>query len=90
MDAVRKAYHRAVQIPMDNVKKLWEEYQDFENGLNKITVSSCLSNTGFSWVRSSSSEGSKSGARCGFHVQWIDSSPTDLVVCFRMCLCCLT
>lgn len=38
MDAVRKAYHRAVQIPMENVKKLWEEYQDFENGLNKITV----------------------------------------------------
>ena len=39
MDAVRKAYQRAVQIPMDNVKKLWEEYQDFENGLNRITVS---------------------------------------------------
>ena len=38
MDAVRKAYQRAVQIPMDNVKKLWEEYQDFENGLNRITV----------------------------------------------------
>ena len=39
MDGVRKAYQRAVQIPMDNVKKLWEEYQDFENGLNRITVS---------------------------------------------------
>lgn len=38
MDAVRKAYQRAVQIPTDNVKKLWEEYQDFENGLNRITV----------------------------------------------------
>lgn len=38
MDAIRKAYSRAVQIPMENVKKLWEEYQDFENGLNKITV----------------------------------------------------
>lgn len=23
---------------MDNVKRLWEEYLDFENGLNKITV----------------------------------------------------
>ncbi|KAI0922183.1 hypothetical protein AcW1_004043 [Taiwanofungus camphoratus] len=43
MDAVRKAYHRAVQIPMENVKKLWEEYQDFENGLNKITAKKFLS-----------------------------------------------
>ena len=39
MDAIRKAYQRAIQIPMDNVKRLWEEYQEFENNLNKITVS---------------------------------------------------
>ena len=39
MDAVRKAYQHAVQIPMENVKRLWEEYQEFENGLNRITVS---------------------------------------------------
>ena len=38
MDAIRKAYQRAVQIPMDNVKRIWEEYQEFENNLNKITV----------------------------------------------------
>lgn len=44
MDAVRKAYQHAVQIPMENVKKLWEEYQEFENGLNRITVSSSLQN----------------------------------------------
>ncbi|KZT74626.1 Suf-domain-containing protein [Daedalea quercina L-15889] len=43
MDAVRKAYQRAVQIPMDNVKRLWEEYQDFENGLNRITAKKFLS-----------------------------------------------
>ncbi|CCM04957.1 uncharacterized protein FIBRA_07154 [Fibroporia radiculosa] len=42
MDTVRKAYHRAVQIPMENVKRLWEEYQDFENGLNKITAKKFL------------------------------------------------
>lgn len=23
---------------MENVKKLWEDYQEFENNLNKITV----------------------------------------------------
>ena len=39
MDAVRRAYQQAVQIPMENVKRLWEDYQEFENGLNKITVS---------------------------------------------------
>ncbi|KAH9843581.1 Suf-domain-containing protein [Rhodofomes roseus] len=43
MDAVRKAYQRAVQIPMDNIKRLWEEYQDFENGLNRITAKKFLS-----------------------------------------------
>ncbi|KAI8984849.1 hypothetical protein BD414DRAFT_489442 [Trametes punicea] len=43
MDAVRKAYQHAVQIPMENVKKLWEEYQDFENGLNRITAKKFIS-----------------------------------------------
>ncbi len=43
MDAVRRAYQQAVQIPMENVKRLWEDYQDFENNLNKITVSSVAS-----------------------------------------------
>ncbi|KAI0337339.1 Suf-domain-containing protein [Trametopsis cervina] len=38
MDAIRKAYQRAVQTPMDGVKRLWEEYQEFENNLNRITA----------------------------------------------------
>jgi cleavage stimulation factor subunit 3 len=38
MGAVRKAYHRAVQIPLDNVERLWQELEAFETGLNKITV----------------------------------------------------
>ena len=32
------AYQQAVQIPLENVKRLWEEYQEFENKLDKITV----------------------------------------------------
>lgn len=48
MDAIRKAYQRAVQIPMDNVKRLWEDYQEFENNLNKITV--CIDISGFLFV----------------------------------------
>ena len=43
MDAIRRAYQQAVQIPMENVKRLWEDYQEFENNLNKITVSVCSS-----------------------------------------------
>ena len=38
MDALRKVYHRVVQIPVDSVDKLWQELEAFENGLNKITV----------------------------------------------------
>lgn len=38
MDALRKIYHRAVQIPLDNVESIWRELDVFENGLNKITV----------------------------------------------------
>ena len=39
MDALRKVYHRAVQIPLENVETLWSELETFENNLNRITVS---------------------------------------------------
>uniref|UniRef100_A0A0W0FHF3 mRNA 3'-end-processing protein RNA14 n=1 Tax=Moniliophthora roreri TaxID=221103 RepID=A0A0W0FHF3_MONRR len=38
MDAIRKVLHRAVQIPLDNVEKLWNELESFENNLNRITA----------------------------------------------------
>ena len=38
MDALRKVYHRAVQIPLDNVEALWQELETFETGLNRITA----------------------------------------------------
>lgn len=38
MDALRKVYHRAVQIPLENVEALWRDLDGFETGLNKITV----------------------------------------------------
>ncbi|KAI0377244.1 hypothetical protein F5Y04DRAFT_190572 [Hypomontagnella monticulosa] len=37
MDVLRKAYQRAVSIPMPNVNALWKEYDLFEMGLNKMT-----------------------------------------------------
>ncbi|KDR71055.1 hypothetical protein GALMADRAFT_254221 [Galerina marginata CBS 339.88] len=38
MDSLRKIYHRAVQIPLDNVERLWQELETFETGLNRITA----------------------------------------------------
>jgi hypothetical protein len=42
MDALRKVYHRAVQIPLENVEALWSELETFENNLNRITASAIL------------------------------------------------
>lgn len=39
MDQMRRAYQRAVCVPMSNVNTLWKEYDQFEMNLNKITVS---------------------------------------------------
>jgi len=38
-DAIRSVYQRAVVIPLANVEQLWREYDQFENKLNKVTVS---------------------------------------------------
>jgi len=38
MDLLRKAYQRAICVPMDSVSALWKEYDQFEMGLNKTTV----------------------------------------------------
>ena len=39
MDDLRKAYQQAIAVPTQSVTALWKEYDLFENGLNKITVS---------------------------------------------------
>ncbi|KAG6841341.1 hypothetical protein C0991_012166 [Blastosporella zonata] len=43
MDALRKVYHRAVQIPLEGVETLWQELESFENGLNRITAKKFMS-----------------------------------------------
>lgn len=48
MDAMRKIYRRAVQIPLNNVEALWRELDAFENKLNKVTVSFLLFSFEFS------------------------------------------
>lgn len=39
MDLLRKIYQRAVCVPMDKLESIWQEYNAFENSLNKTTVS---------------------------------------------------
>lgn len=38
MDLLRKAYQRAICIPMQAVETIWKEYSNFEMTLNKMTV----------------------------------------------------
>ena len=42
MDALRSAYQRAICIPTSVVNAIWKDYDSFEMGLNKTTVSSEL------------------------------------------------
>ncbi len=39
MDLLRKTYQRAICIPTQSTNILWKEYDVFEMGLNKMTVS---------------------------------------------------
>lgn len=39
LDALRKAYQRAICVPTQSVNGIWTEYTAFESGLNKVAVS---------------------------------------------------
>lgn len=39
MDQLRKAFQRAINVPMSTLNAIWKEYDQFEMSLNKITVS---------------------------------------------------
>ncbi|KNC99538.1 uncharacterized protein SPPG_04928 [Spizellomyces punctatus DAOM BR117] len=43
MDSLRRAYHRAIWIPLTNIEQIWKDYDAFENGLNKLTAKKFLS-----------------------------------------------
>ncbi|KAI0301886.1 hypothetical protein B0F90DRAFT_1716130 [Multifurca ochricompacta] len=51
MDALRKVYHRAVQIPLENVETLWSELETFENNLNRITAKKFLTDLSPSYMQ---------------------------------------
>lgn len=44
MDLLRKAYQKAICVPTQAVNALWKEYDQFEMGLNRVTVGLLLSN----------------------------------------------
>eukprot|EP00123_Amoebidium_parasiticum_P011934 comp20998_c0_seq1/m.28158 comp20998_c0_seq1/g.28158 ORF comp20998_c0_seq1/g.28158 comp20998_c0_seq1/m.28158 type:complete len:745 (-) comp20998_c0_seq1:702-2936(-) len=42
MTALRQVYQKAVVNPIMNVEQLWKEYDQYENGLNKLTAKKLL------------------------------------------------
>uniref|UniRef100_A0A6B2KZI8 Suppressor of forked domain-containing protein n=2 Tax=Arcella intermedia TaxID=1963864 RepID=A0A6B2KZI8_9EUKA len=46
MESLRKLYQRAVVNPMHNLENIWNEYNTFENGLNKILAKALLTENG--------------------------------------------
>ncbi|CAO3673036.1 unnamed protein product [Rhizopus microsporus] len=42
MDSMRRAYQKAVTIPLNNVEHLWKEYDQWENSLNRLTAKKFL------------------------------------------------
>ncbi|KAL0088583.1 hypothetical protein F4703DRAFT_1518820 [Phycomyces blakesleeanus] len=43
MDSMRRAYQKAMAIPLNNVEHLWKEYDQWENTLNRLTAKKFLS-----------------------------------------------
>ncbi|UZJ53960.1 hypothetical protein CBS101457_003280 [Exobasidium rhododendri] len=42
MDDIRRAYQRAVTVPLANIEFIWREYDAYENGLNRVTAKKFL------------------------------------------------
>lgn len=42
MDDMRRIFQRVVSIPVANVEQIWREYDQFENGLNRVTAKKFL------------------------------------------------
>lgn len=54
MDQMRKAYQRAICVPITNVNTLWKEYDQFEMGLNKLTGRKYLAEKSSSYMSAKS------------------------------------
>jgi tetratricopeptide (TPR) repeat protein len=46
MDQIRRVFHRALAIPLDNIEGIWHRYDAYENSLNRATAKKILSDKG--------------------------------------------
>jgi len=51
MDSLRRVYQRAIQIPLENVQKIWEDYESFENGLNRTLAKKFMADLSPSFIQ---------------------------------------
>ncbi|KAJ7505039.1 Suf-domain-containing protein [Mycena galericulata] len=51
VEGLRKLYHRAIRIPLDNLDKLWIDYKAFERGLKEMTNSEYLQDLAPAYIR---------------------------------------
>ncbi|KAK0563174.1 mRNA 3'-end-processing protein rna14 [Tilletia horrida] len=42
MDDLRRVYHRALSIPLNNIELIWRDYDQWESSLNKVTAKKFL------------------------------------------------
>ncbi|KAE8226512.1 hypothetical protein CF319_g912 [Tilletia indica] len=42
MDDLRRVYHRALSIPVNNIELIWRDYDQWESSLNKVTAKKFL------------------------------------------------
>ncbi|KAI8967565.1 hypothetical protein BDF20DRAFT_829300 [Mycotypha africana] len=47
---MRRAYQRAVTIPLNNIEHLWKEYDQWENTLNRLTAKKFLGETSSAYM----------------------------------------
>jgi len=42
MDDLRRVYHRALSVPLNNIELIWRDYDQWESSLNKVTAKKFL------------------------------------------------
>lgn len=67
MDQLRKAYHQATSVPIENINTLWKEYDQFEMNLNKITGRKFLSDRSPSYMSAKSAVTALKNITQGLH-----------------------
>jgi tetratricopeptide (TPR) repeat protein len=75
MDLTRKAYQRALSIPIQGLEQLWQAYDAFENSLNKVTAKKLIADKSSAYMAARSS--------CRELVDLIDALDLDDIVDYQ-------